>query len=70
MGKLTSYKAKGPGLFFVLPCIDTVNVVDLRTITFDIPPQKVSLRDDFLEDVESFIDWMSFFFCFKDLDEG
>ena len=41
LGKLTSRKAKGPGLFFVLPCIDTVRVVDLRTVTFDIPPQKV-----------------------------
>ena len=38
---MTSRKGKGPGLFFILPCIDTVNVVDLRTVTFDIPPQKV-----------------------------
>ena len=44
LGKLTSRKAKGPGLFFVLPCIDTVNVVDLRTVTFDIPPQKVNCK--------------------------
>lgn len=41
LGKMTSRKAKGPGLFFVLPCIDSVFVVDLRTVTFDIPPQKV-----------------------------
>lgn len=41
LGKMTSRKAKGPGLFFILPCIDKVSVVDLRTVTFDIPPQKV-----------------------------
>ena len=41
LGKMTSRKAKGPGLFFILPCIDNVFVIDLRTITFDIPPQKV-----------------------------
>ena len=29
----------GPGLFFILPCIDTVAVVDLRTVSFDVPAQ-------------------------------
>ena len=38
---MTSSQAKGPGLFFILPCIDIVHVVDLRTITFDVPPQEV-----------------------------
>lgn len=30
------------GLFFVLPCTDTFVKVDLRTISFDIPPQEAS----------------------------
>ena len=42
LGRLVSKKAKGPGLFFVLPCIDDVRVVNLRTVTFDVPPQEVS----------------------------
>ena len=42
LGRLTSKRAKGPGLFFILPCIDSVSVVDLRTITFDVPPQEAS----------------------------
>lgn len=42
LGRLTDRKAKGPGLFFVLPCIDKVEVVDLRTVTLDVPPQEVS----------------------------
>lgn len=30
------------GLFFVLPCTDNFVKVDLRTVSFDIPPQEVS----------------------------
>ncbi len=33
--------AKGPGLVFVLPCVDTIVKVDLRTTTFNVPPQEV-----------------------------
>ena len=33
--------AKGPGLFFILPCIDDIVRVDLRTFSFDVPPQEV-----------------------------
>jgi len=37
--------AKGPGLFFILPCIDSIQIVDLRTLSFDIPPQEVLTKD-------------------------
>ena len=37
--------AAGPGLFFIIPCIDEMKVVDLRTITFDVPPQEVLTKD-------------------------
>ena len=30
------------GLFFVMPCIDSYQKVDLRTVSFDVPPQEVS----------------------------
>ena len=33
-----------PGLFFLLPCVDTFRSVDLRTFSYDIPPQEVSTR--------------------------
>jgi len=29
----------------VLPCIDTYTKVDLRTVSFDVPPQEVFLAD-------------------------
>ena len=45
LGRLSSRRAKGPGLFFVIPCTDTVNKVDLRTITLDIPPQEILTKD-------------------------
>ncbi len=31
--------AKGPGLFFIVPIIDRMQRIDLRTITLEIPPQ-------------------------------
>ena len=30
-----------PGIFFVLPCIEAYQKVDLRTITLGVPPQEV-----------------------------
>jgi erythrocyte band 7 integral membrane protein len=29
----------------VIPCIDSVVVQDLRTITFDVPPQEILTKD-------------------------
>jgi len=37
--------AKGPGIFFIIPCIDNYIKVDLRTVSFDVPPQEVLTRD-------------------------
>lgn len=38
--------AKGPGIFFVIPVFDTMTKVDLRTVTFDVPPQEVITKDN------------------------
>jgi erythrocyte band 7 integral membrane protein len=61
LGRILSGGAKGPGLFFVLPCVDSIIKVDLRTsecfvirenlfrflsqVTFDVPPQEILTRD-------------------------
>uniref|UniRef100_A0A8C2A8P1 Zgc:112408 n=1 Tax=Cyprinus carpio TaxID=7962 RepID=A0A8C2A8P1_CYPCA len=37
--------AKGPGLLWIIPCLDTFRKVDLRTVSFDIPPQEVLTKD-------------------------
>ncbi|KAL2715492.1 band 7 protein AGAP004871 isoform X1 [Vespula squamosa] len=41
LGRLLSGGAKGPGIFFILPCVDNYARVDLRTRTYDVPPQEV-----------------------------
>ncbi|MCX8116322.1 MAG: slipin family protein [Desulfobacterota bacterium] len=38
--------AKGPGLIFIIPGIDKMIKVSLRTVTLDIPPQDVITRDN------------------------
>jgi len=37
---------KGPGLIFLIPIIDKMVRVELRTITLNIPPQEVITRDN------------------------
>jgi len=37
--------AVGPGLFCILPCTDTYVKVDMRTVSFDIPPQEILTKD-------------------------
>src|SRR3712207_1937470 len=37
---------KGPVLFILLPSIDRMVKVDLRTVTLDVPPQDVITRDN------------------------
>lgn len=37
---------KGPGLIFLIPIIDKMVRVSLRTITMDVPPQDVITRDN------------------------
>jgi regulator of protease activity HflC (stomatin/prohibitin superfamily) len=38
--------AKGPGLFFVIPVLDKMRVIDLRVRTVDVPPQESMTRDN------------------------
>src|SRR5882762_2656228 len=37
---------KGPGLFVLIPIVDRMVRVDLRTITLQIPPQEVITKDN------------------------
>ena len=41
LGRLLSGGARGPGVFFVIPCVDVYEKIDLRTATYEIPPQEV-----------------------------
>jgi regulator of protease activity HflC (stomatin/prohibitin superfamily) len=37
---------KGPGLFLLIPVIDRMEKVDLRTVTLNVPPQEVITKDN------------------------
>ena len=41
LGRLLAGGARGPGIFFIVPCVDSYQKVDMRTLTFDVPPQEV-----------------------------
>jgi regulator of protease activity HflC (stomatin/prohibitin superfamily) len=45
LGRLLS-PPKGPGLFFLIPIIDKMVRVDLRTVTLNVPPQEVITKDN------------------------
>jgi regulator of protease activity HflC (stomatin/prohibitin superfamily) len=38
--------AKGPGVFFIIPVVDRMTKVDLRTVTLDVPAQEAISRDN------------------------
>ena len=44
LGRLVG--AKGPGLILLVPLIDKMVKVDMRTVTMDVPPQDVITRDN------------------------
>ncbi|CAJ0596843.1 unnamed protein product [Cylicocyclus nassatus] len=55
LGRLIKSGTKGPGLFFILPCIDTCKIVDLRILSLDVPPQEILSRDTVTVLVEAVI---------------
>ena len=42
LGRLLSGGASGPGVFFVIPCLDQYVKIDMRSHTYEIPPQEVT----------------------------
>src|SRR3989304_2828923 len=45
LGRLRS-PPKGPGLFLLIPVVDKMVRVDLRTVTLNVPPQEVITKDN------------------------
>src|SRR5215208_357989 len=45
LGRLHS-PPKGPGLFLLIPIVDKMVRVDLRTVTLSVPPQEVITKDN------------------------
>ncbi|XP_075525026.1 band 7 protein AGAP004871-like isoform X1 [Dermacentor variabilis] len=55
LGRLLQGGSKGPGIFFILPCIENYTKVDLRTLTFDVPPQEVLTKDSVTVSVDAVV---------------
>ncbi|MBU4491471.1 MAG: slipin family protein [Euryarchaeota archaeon] len=51
MGRLLG--AKGPGLFFIIPIVDSTVKADLRVITIDVPKQGIITKDNVSVDVDA-----------------
>jgi regulator of protease activity HflC (stomatin/prohibitin superfamily) len=47
--------AKGPGLFILVPIIDRMVKVDLRTVTLDVPTQDIITRDNVSVSVDAVV---------------
>lgn len=39
-------RAKGPGIFLLIPFIDNMVKIELRTVTMDVPPQDIITKDN------------------------
>src|ERR687885_3069581 len=48
-------RAKGPGLFFLIPIVDRMVKVQLRTVSMAVPPQEVITRDNVPAKVDAVI---------------
>jgi regulator of protease activity HflC (stomatin/prohibitin superfamily) len=44
LGRLVG--AKGPGIFLIIPIVDKMVKISLRTVTLDVPPQEVITKDN------------------------
>jgi regulator of protease activity HflC (stomatin/prohibitin superfamily) len=53
LGRL--YGIKGPGLVFVIPIIDSIIKLDLRTRVIDVPKQRVITEDNVTVDVDAVV---------------
>ncbi len=46
---------KGPGLFFIMPGIDSLRKVSLRIMTLDVPKQRIVTKDNVSVDVDAVV---------------
>ncbi|KAH8298482.1 hypothetical protein KR044_006125, partial [Drosophila immigrans] len=55
LGRLRPGGPKGPGLIFIVPCIDQYQKVDLRTTSLDVPPQDILTKDSVTVNVDAVV---------------
>jgi hypothetical protein len=47
--------SRGPGIIFVISCIESVKKVDMRTVSFDVAPQEVLTKDSVTVSVDAVV---------------
>ncbi|XP_030563441.1 stomatin-4 [Drosophila novamexicana] len=55
MGRLRPGGPRGPGMVFILPCLDRYRKVDLRTTSLDVPPQDILTKDSVTISVDAVV---------------
>src|ERR1700730_10691152 len=53
LGRLVA--ARGPGLFFLIPFVETMRKVDLRIVTLEVPAQEAITRDNVTIQVDAVV---------------
>ena len=44
LGRILGGGERGPGIFFILPCTDQFEIVDMRVQNWSVPPQEMITR--------------------------
>lgn len=57
LGRIKGRKASGPGVFYIIPCLDKVITVDTRLKTFDVPPQSILTKDSVTVHVDAIVNY-------------
>ncbi|KAK9498396.1 hypothetical protein O3M35_003039 [Rhynocoris fuscipes] len=52
---------RGPGLICIIPCIDSLRKIELRTVSYDVPPQEVLTKDSCTVSVDAVT-----YYCVRD----
>lgn len=55
LGRVRKGQARGPGIFFILPCIDEYYSVDLRVVSFDVPAQEILSKEAVTVNVDAVV---------------
>uniref|UniRef100_A0A8R1HW42 PHB domain-containing protein n=1 Tax=Caenorhabditis japonica TaxID=281687 RepID=A0A8R1HW42_CAEJA len=48
-------EVKGPGIFFIIPCIDNFLNIDLRVVSYNVPSQEILSRDSVTVSVDAVV---------------
>ncbi|EPB70273.1 SPFH/Band 7/PHB domain protein [Ancylostoma ceylanicum] len=55
IGRLVFGGARGPGMIFIIPCIDTYRKIDLRVVSYAVPPQEILSKDSVTVSVDAVV---------------